>query len=156
MHFSTQKNLKKKKPSWKKTTHTRRIIRTEHPDWDEMRSQQQWRRRRLPMSWLDICDAGNAHRLGNKRSSSPSIVTIVKHVTPPLWAAATVCLQGNTKKRWLPPPRYFMLECCWELTKVSCSMRAPSASAFIGVLTLYFLTNGRLGMPSRRRKSLHE
>lgn len=70
-----------------------------------MRSQQPRRRRRLPMSWLDICDAGNAHRLGNKRSSSPSIVTIVKHVTPPLWAAATVCLQGNTKKRWLPPPQ---------------------------------------------------
>lgn len=34
----------------------------------------------------------NTHRLGNKYHSSLSIVTIVKHVTPPLWCAATVCL----------------------------------------------------------------
>ncbi len=33
----------------------------------------------------------NTHHLGNK-CSSLSIVTIVKHVTSPVWGAATVCL----------------------------------------------------------------
>ncbi len=34
----------------------------------------------------------NTHHLGNKYHSSLRIVTIVKHVTSPLWCAATVYL----------------------------------------------------------------
>lgn len=40
---------------------------------------------------------GNTHHLGNKYSSSLSIVTIVKHVTSPLWGAAAVCLLHGTE-----------------------------------------------------------
>lgn len=116
-----------------------------------MRSQQQ-RRRRLPMSWLDICDAGNAHRLGNKRSSSPSIVTIVKHVTPPLWAAATVCLQGNTKKQWLPPPPQVLH--AWMLLRVNKGvlLNASSFSVCLHWRSYTLLLNKRTAWDAIQKK----